>query len=196
MVDVTHVRIVITLWAVAMTAMMPIINKLEVPGKIRSVEMGVDKNIPLIVYFIIPYLSYFPFFVLGWVYLFFFSGEYYVSFVISFGLIGLIANIIFVVFQTSAPRAKIESNDIHSRLLRWHYSLARPVNALPSLHVAHSICVGIFLALEIPSLFLLWYFISSLISIATLLTKEHYLLDVVAGLILGAGVPYMVLVVF
>jgi membrane-associated phospholipid phosphatase len=186
-------NIIITIWGISMAALMPLINKAEIPGKVYTFKTRFDERIPLILPFIIPYLLYFPYLVLPWAYLFFFEPDIYLEFVVSLGLINMIANFVFIALQTSAPRVEIISEDVNAKLLRWHYGMAKPLNALPSLHVAHSLCVSIFMILAVPELTLIWVLIAFLISISTLLVKEHYIPDVITGGILGFAIPFLVI---
>jgi len=64
--------------------------------------------------------------------------------------------------------------------------LNRPLTALPSLHVAHSLCTGYFLSKIFPKQTWLWMSTVVLISVSTLFVKHHYSADVVIGGILGA----------
>ena len=101
-------------------------------------------------------------------------------------IIGLITAMINITYQTYAPRAVVDNTDILARMLIWLYNLNRPLTALPSLHVAHSLCTGYFLSKIFPKQTWLWMSTVVLISISTLFVKHHYIADVVIGGLLGA----------
>ena len=103
-------------------------------------------------------------------------------------VIGLATAVINVTYQSYAPRALVEGSDIFSILLRWHYGLNRPLTAFPSLHVSDSVCVSYYLGRVRVQQVWLWLTCAFLISISTLLVKEHYIADVIGGLVLGVVV--------
>jgi len=115
------------------------------------------------------------------------------EFVFSMGVMGLITGLVNLIFPTRAPRAYIYGKNVFSRLIKWHYSLNRPLTAFPSLHVAHAICLTIFFVMEVPELTAFWIALPVLIALSTLFTKEHYVLDVVGGIVLGLAVPVVFL---
>jgi len=103
------------------------------------------------------------------------------------------AYVIFMVYPTVAPRPdKVIGKGFAKWGLRFLYEADPPYNCFPSLHVAHSFVsaltcypvhrrVGIFATLA-----------AAVVAISTLLTKQHYVLDVVAGVAL-AFVAYWVI---
>ncbi|HDS11405.1 MAG TPA: phosphatase PAP2 family protein [Candidatus Wirthbacteria bacterium] len=99
--------------------------------------------------------------------------------------VGLVTAFINITFQTTAPRAELLGMDVFSRLLRWHYSLNRPLTSFPSLHVSHSICLTYYLNKAFPK-YKFWFNLSAfLVSLSTLLVKQHYIPDVIAGTLLA-----------
>jgi membrane-associated phospholipid phosphatase len=73
-----------------------------------------------------------------------------------------------------------------STTVRLTYSLDSPYNCFPSLHVANSFisalaCYRVHLTLGLAAA--VW---ASLIGASTLLTKQHYVVDVVAGVLMAA----------
>jgi membrane-associated phospholipid phosphatase len=98
----------------------------------------------------------------------------------------LISFAIFLVYPTTLPRAELIAGGLTTQAFAVLYSIDAPTNCLPSLHVA----LGWIAALGIGEekrrgrgLALLW---AALISISTLTTKQHYLVDVLAGLCVAA----------
>jgi membrane-associated phospholipid phosphatase len=136
--------------------------------------------------FVLAYILYFPFVYLGWAYIFALWPRYFRPYALAMMIIGLITGIINITYQTYAPRAVVDNTDILARMLIWLYNLNRPLTALPSLHVAHSLCTGYFLRKIFPKWTWLGMFTVVLISISTLFVKHHYIVDVVIGGLLGA----------
>jgi len=168
------------------SSLMVIINKLHLPGEIHRLETRWDLAIPIILPFVLAYIFYFPFVYLGWAFIFARWPKNFRPYAIAMMTIGLITGIINVIYPTYAPRAVVDNTDVLARMLIWLYNLNRPLTALPSLHVAHSLCTGYFLSKIYPKWTGLWMSIVVLISISTLFVKHHYIADVVIGALLGA----------
>jgi membrane-associated phospholipid phosphatase len=96
------------------------------------------------------------------------------------------AYVIFMVYPTVAPRpVRVIGRGFASWGLRFLYDADPPYNCFPSLHVAHSFVsaltcypvhrrVGAFATVA-----------ASIVALSTLFTKQHYVLDVVAGVLLA-----------
>jgi len=84
----------------------------------------------------------------------------------------------FIIYPIAYPREK-NTDDFLLHLIR---SADEPSNCCPSLHVAAcfflSLCLWRFSGKRTSLLFLLW---SAAITISTLTTKQHYILDIMAG---------------
>ena len=98
----------------------------------------------------------------------------------------LISFAIFFVYPTTLPRAELITGGLTKSAFALLYSIDAPTNCLPSLHVA----LGWIAAMGIGEekrrwrgWALLW---AALISLSTLTTKQHYLIDVLAGLCVAA----------
>ena len=179
-------NILLCLVTMVLSSLMVIINKLELPGEIHRLETRWDLAIPLVLPFVLAYILYFPFVYLGWAYIFAMWPKIFRPYAIAMMIIGLITGIVNIVYQTYAPRAVVDNTDVLARMLIYLYNLNRPLTALPSLHVSHSLCTGYFLSKIHPRLTWLWMSIVVLISISTLFVKHHYIADVVIGGLLGA----------
>ncbi len=173
------------------SSLMVLINRLNLPGEIHSVQTSLDKDIPLLLSFVPAYLLYFPFVYLGWAVIFL-SPKTFRPYAFAMMTIGLITGIVDIVYNTAAARAVVQGTDILSRILLYLYSLNRPDTALPSLHVAHTICTGYFLGKIYPKLNGVWVTCVILISLSTLFVKTHYLVDVILSVFLGIGVTHLV----
>lgn len=177
---------VLCLVTMVFSSLMVVINKLELPGEIHRLETRWDLAIPVILPFVLAYILYFPFVYLGWAYIFARWPRHFRPYAIAMMIIGLATGIINILYPTYAPRAVVDNTDILARMLIWLYNLNRPLTALPSLHVAHSLCTGYFLSKIFPKQTWIWMSTVVLISISTLFVKHHYIADVVIGGVLGA----------
>jgi membrane-associated phospholipid phosphatase len=112
--------------------------------------------------------------------------------VLAYLMVWISAYVCFLVYPTIAPRpAKVLGAGFDVWGLRLLYSFDPPYNCFPSLHVAHSFvsvltCYRVHRGVGIATALC-----ASLIGVSTLYTKQHYILDVIAGILL-AGVAYAV----
>ena len=83
-------------------------------------------------------------------------------------------------------RSGISGEDVLTKLLMLIHGVDQPYNAWPSLHVGHSLCV----VLSIPLIYNINKFAYGalwgawlLLSLSTMTTQQHYLFDVITGII-------------
>lgn len=96
----------------------------------------------------------------------------------------------FLAYPTVLPRPQIVEGGFLAKSLQINYSLDPPYNCFPSLHVAWafvSALTGYRVHRGVGLAALVW---AGLISLSTLYTKQHYVLDVVGGMAI-AGVAYL-----
>jgi membrane-associated phospholipid phosphatase len=97
----------------------------------------------------------------------------------------------FLLYPTFAPRpADVSGGGFAAWTLRLAYSLDPPYNCFPSLHVAYAFvsalaCYRVHRGVGAAAV--VW---AALISVSTLFTKQHYVVDVIAGAA-AAGVAYV-----
>jgi membrane-associated phospholipid phosphatase len=84
-------------------------------------------------------------------------------------------------------------SDLSHAFLAWVQSIDPPGNVFPSLHVAHSSALAIILRHDRPRLGAAALVMAILLALSTLTTKQHFLADVAAGLIMGVGTSLAVL---
>jgi membrane-associated phospholipid phosphatase len=112
--------------------------------------------------------------------------------VLAYLMVWIAAYVCFLVYPTMAPRpAKVLGEGFGVSGLRFLYQADPPYNCFPSLHVAHSFvsaltCYRVHRGVGIAATLC-----ASLVGVSTLFTKQHYLLDVIAGIVL-ACVAYLV----
>jgi membrane-associated phospholipid phosphatase len=92
----------------------------------------------------------------------------------------------FVVYPTAAPRPDQVSGAGYAVWgLRALYSADPPHNCFPSLHVAHSFVSALACSRVHRRLGIVAMISATLVAFSTLFTKQHYVLDVVAGVFLA-----------
>lgn len=147
-----------------------------------------DKAIPFIKGFIIPYVIWYPF-IFGTLLYFCFKDKttYYIT-IISINISVMICFIIYFLFQTTVPRPQIYSNDFLSQIVKFIYLTDKPVNCFPSIHVLTSfLMVKGILKSRIKNSINIFVisFIALAIIMSTLFVKQHVVLDVMAAILLG-----------
>lgn len=161
----------------------------------------VDRAIPLIPWTIFFYISS-----IVWTYLplFFLRPRERYSFLIQFFLMSLFSCIIFFLFPIKFPieywpiEQELSNKTVYSDIMYWFITCIRwadnPVNCFPSLHIAYAFLsfksfLGLGLSskkslkLKIPFQILI-SFITLGITVSTLTIKQHYFVDIVAGILL------------
>ncbi|OGF61431.1 MAG: hypothetical protein A2Y62_12050 [Candidatus Fischerbacteria bacterium RBG_13_37_8] len=95
-------------------------------------------------------------------------------------------SIFYVIFPAMIIKPRIEKPEgISLKLVALHNNGILPYNSFPSLHVAFSV-ITVLLAFHLnSSLRYLYLVLLFLIAGSALLTKQHYIIDVIAGFILA-----------
>jgi membrane-associated phospholipid phosphatase len=107
-------------------------------------------------------------------------GRFLLSYLIAYGF----STLFFVLYPTTFPRELFPLEGVEgfsAASLSWFREFDRPTNCLPSMHVAS--CMMVTLPFWAKQRRLFWTFLgwSLAISVATLTTKQHYVVDVVTG---------------
>jgi membrane-associated phospholipid phosphatase len=107
-------------------------------------------------------------------------------------LVWIAAYICFLVYPTVAPRpTKVIGQGFVIWGLQLLYSADPPYNCFPSLHVAHAFVSALTCYRVHRELGIATVLCASLVAVSTLYSKQHYILDVIAGIFL-ASVAYVV----
>ncbi|GAB4263844.1 phosphatase PAP2 family protein [Thermincola ferriacetica] len=171
----------------------PIINVsyviLNNPGRgVHSLVTVVDRWIPFVKVFVLPYLGWYIFIFILLCYFCFKDRQTYYTTLIALNMTLLLSYLIFYFYQTTVPRPELVGADILTRLMAFVYSKDQPYNCFPSIHVStsylmvkalrvsplrnriNSVAVGI---------------IAGIIILSTLFVKQHVILDVLGGILLA-----------
>jgi membrane-associated phospholipid phosphatase len=151
-------------------------------------ETWIDAYIPFVPQFVFAYLLYYPW-VLMPVPILRSRAEFYHA-VSAFALCQLSASTIFLLFPSYMTRPAVIGDGLPYELLRDLYHLDNGCNLIPSLHVAHSMLVALFFRALRPKLFPIVAFGTVMISASTVLVKQHYFLDIPAGMALAIVAYY------
>lgn len=112
--------------------------------------------------------------------------------VLAYLLVWGTAYVCFLVYPTAAPRPiELAGNSFGVWGLRLLYGADPPYNCFPSLHVAHSFVSAFTCDRLHRPVGVISGVAASLVAVSTLFTKQHYVLDVAAGILL-ASIAYLV----
>ena len=155
-----------------------------------------DDYIPFVEYFIVPYLMWFLFVIIGAGYFFFTDKKGFYK-LAAFLITGMT---IFLIICTLFPNGlhlrptTFARDNIFTHIVQYVYSVDTPTNVLPSIHVFNSMVIAIAVAHsdklnEKKWIQHLTYILAGLIILSTMFLKQHSVTDVFAALVM-AGVIY------
>jgi len=165
------------------------VNRLKVEPQNRlDLATSLDKRIPFVPQLALIYFSTYifvmqPFIILS-------EARQFYWMLASFGSITVIASLIHAIVPSKIERNEaLDAQGLSSQLIVLFQKTCKPYGNFPSMHVALSVpVVGANYLTAGPaagSITLLW---AILIAVSTLYTKQHYILDVLAGLFGGITV--------
>jgi membrane-associated phospholipid phosphatase len=106
----------------------------------------------------------------------------------GFVLLTLISCVFFIFFPVTYPREMFPlplNNNLSTLIFRATRELDKPNNCLPSLHVGLCYLFAFGFYRENKKKFWISIFISSLVAVSTLTTKQHYIYDIALGFIIS-----------
>jgi hypothetical protein len=155
--------------------------------KVYSVMTDLDRSIPLIDFFVLPYSIWIFYIYVCLVYFCVKDMKIYYRSLLTYTICTLSCYLIYSVFQTTVPRPYLFGNDLFTHLLTYVYNRDLPYNCFPSIH-----CFSCYMVMRIlgTSHFRngwnqpLIYGMSTLIIVSTFFVKQHAILDALAGFLL------------
>ena len=156
---------------------------------------GVDAEIPFITFFGIPYVIAFAQWTVGFIVIARESKERCLKLVVTDTIAKLTCMVFFILYPTAIELPEVNGNGLGATIIRIVYFFDTPTNLFPSIHCLESwICVRMTLPLpRVPE----WYkhamFIVSIFVFASVvLIKQHYVVDIFAGILLFEIVYFIV----
>ncbi|MCS7073581.1 MAG: phosphatase PAP2 family protein [Bacteroidia bacterium] len=160
----------------------------RINGNFTGLETTLDKYIPLIPLFVIPYYLYYP--VLLAVLPITKTRENFYHAVIAYLVLDTAALTTFYLFPSYMVRPEIIGDGILEEMIRFIYKNDEGFNLLPSLHVGHSVLVTMFYYYLKPKWFYPMLIATILISLSTVFIKQHYVIDIPFGILYGMAAYY------
>src|ERR1700691_170005 len=156
-------------------------------------ESPLDRALPVVPVFRIPYVSLIPNIGVSLVVFMFCRDRVYRSAAVTMIIVWFISYAFYFFLQSYIARPVITGTDPFSAMVRSIYASDQPYNDFPSLHTSLSTIIAIHWwrldrRIGIPAA--IW---TTLIVASTVLVKQHYLADVVVGLVLATVVSTVVM---
>lgn len=156
----------------------------------RVLAFPFDPALPIIPAFVYIYLSYHLFVILSlFRYLLLPDKQPALRrFVVALFSSMMVGTLIFLIMPTSVPRPALIGDSLTQKILRLLYSTDEPFNCFPSMHVAWTFVSCFYQQKLIGRRWLQTlgnWLLFILISLSTVLIRQHYTPDVIGGLILG-----------
>jgi membrane-associated phospholipid phosphatase len=156
-------------------------------------ETPLDRALPVVPVFAIPYLSLIPYIGVSLLAFLFIRARVYRSAAMTMIIVWFISYACYFFLQSYVARPAITGTDPFSAMVRSIYAGDRPYNDFPSLHTSLSTIIAIHwwrIDRRIGIAATVW---TALIVASTVLIKQHYLADVVGGLALGVVTSWLVM---
>ena len=165
----------------------------RVPDQLHIIDCAIDRYIPFIEVFIIPYLLWFVYIAIAGIYFFFREKESFCK-LMYFGMIGMT---IFIIVSYVYPNGQHLRPDLGSTgggvfisVIRFLYKIDTPTNIFPSMHVfnATASCIALYQneRCRKNKLFTVSQIILTIsIVLSTMFLKQHSVADVMTALILN-----------
>lgn len=156
-------------------------------GVYYDVGFGFENSIPFLPAFILGYLCVYG----SMIYMYFLADEitFWRRTAVSMLVMTTMAFVVFLMFPVKMALrpdiATIEGGGIIGWLTRFYFVIDKPYNAFPSLHVAYPTLVTLLVWRRRPLARWILLAMTFITAVSVVLVKQHYISDVIAGLILA-----------
>ncbi len=155
----------------------------------------IDAFIPFVNWFIIIYVACYPWWYIGPFLSLKYNRKRYYNYLTSALLGYVIAGICFIAFPTTIERPVIENTNLFNTLVNFIYKNDLPAtNLFPSLHcfISWNCYLSIRNEKEVPVYLRIGYlFFACLVCASTVLVKQHFFIDIPAGILLAEFTWYI-----
>ena len=152
-----------------------------------------DEALPVVPIFAIPYVSLIPYIGVSLVAFLFFRIRVYRSAAITMIVVWFISYAFYFFLQSYIARPPVTGTDPFSGMIRSVYASDQPFNDFPSLHTSLSTIIAIHWWRADRRAGIAAVIWTALIVMSTVLIKQHYLADVVGGLVLAGVTSWAVI---
>lgn len=152
---------------------------------------GIEPRLPIDVFpilpvWVLPYVLCYPLWIFALVWATFkMDDSMFRAFIAAALLTCTFSITLFVFFPTYVPAATLHGDDLFTNLLRTIHEDWGRYNALPSGHIYITVLLALFYSQWYPRFKNMCIAITVIVSLSTLFTGQHYLADVIAGLLVA-----------
>lgn len=157
----------------------------------NRIDGGIAPKLPLDVFpvwpvWVVPYVLCYPLWLgsILWA-MFKMDDRMFRSFIMAFIITCAVSVAVFITFPTYVPQAVLTGSDIFTTLLRFIHENWGRYNAVPSGHIYITALIAFFYILWHPRHTPFWILIIVVVSLSTLFTAQHYVVDILAGLVVA-----------
>lgn len=167
-----------------------LIQAIYIPTSSR-VAGGIEPRLPIDIFpvwavWVLPYLLCYPLWIAGFAWaLFKWEDQLFRSLMAAFLFTSTIASLIFIFFPTYVRADTFHANDIFTSLLNFVHHTSGRYDAFPSGHIYITTLLALFYKLKYPRARFYWILIPILVAFSTLFTHQHYIADLVGGLVVA-----------
>lgn len=148
-------------------------------------ETKIDKKIPMLSGFVIPYILFFPYVFGVYIWAYAVKNPNFPQLAIAIIAVSIITTLIYLGYPSMMvrpfTRGRLIPKTFTAEIVKDIEKFDRPNNVFPSNHVAYSLVITLFLITVFPAYAWIAWTIFALIASSTVLIKQHYLIDVPAG---------------
>lgn len=159
------------------------INEFTEGRETHILALSFEDKIPFIPYFVIFYFS--TYLLVVFPYFFVENIVDYRKTVLASIVIIFISSIIYLIYPVETIRPDFVADNIFLKMVAMLYSIAKPYNLFPSMHVSLSTLATIVCFRYNKRLGYFLIFWLAMIILSTLFIKQHYIVDLVAALALA-----------
>lgn len=156
---------------------------------VTSLATSLDRSIPFIKQFIVPYVLWYPLVPVVFMYICIRDKLTYCKLLVSLVCGLFISYLTFYFFQTTISRPILVGNDFFTIILKILYKIDNPFNCFPSIHIMTCFLMieGIWKCKEKNTVINVFVTILNVaIIISTFFIKQHVILDGVYGIIIAS----------
>lgn len=182
-------------WDMLWFVLFPILNiNYIITGNIYSsgnqLFLPYEKTIPLIPIFILPYIYWYFYMVIGYFVLSIKDRKKYMKGMYSLFIGMCVCYTIYYLFPTEFVRVSVENNNILNKLINLIYGADKPFNCFPSLHVLGTYFVMRLTLKDNKFYWLYTQIVGTMIILSTVFIKQHFIVDIIASVIIVELIIY------
>lgn len=152
----------------------------------KDISLSIDKKIPYISLFIIPYIYWYIFILLGFIYFLSKDRKRYLKAIIVMTLSMCICYAFYYIYPVEITRPVVPNDTILNRLVNLIYKMDKPLNCFPSIHVLNTYIIMRYTKIKDNKLWFIYTnIIGVLIILSTVFIKQHFILDGIASIIIS-----------